>query len=184
MNPSSLRLNTPANGLFIRRGTRADAPGVGSIYTPVVTDTAISFETMPPNEAELAQRIEHCNRTHAWLVAEAGGPLAGYAYGTAHRAREAYRFSVETSVYVHPAHQGRGVGAALYARLFQELAELGYFHAFAAVTLPNDASTRLHASVGFRRIGTFPRVGFKFGRWHDVSWWHKMLRHGKPEVSD
>jgi phosphinothricin acetyltransferase len=173
-------VNKPAPAGSIRIAGASDAAAVLAIYAPIVADTAISFEVTSPSEAALAARIESCNEAHRWLVAEAAGGIAGYAYGTSHRARHAYRYSVETSVYVHPAHHGRGVGLALYERLFEDLADLGYFHAFAAITLPNDASTGLHARAGFRHIGTFPNVGFKFGRWHDVSWWHRTLRPGMP----
>src|SRR5690606_17663512 len=90
------------------------------------------------------------------------------------------RYAVETSVYVHPDHHGRGLGAALYQHLFENLAGLGYFHAFAGITLPNEASTRLHGKAGFRHVGTFPNVGFKLDRWHDVSWWHRPIQAGSP----
>lgn len=168
--------------LVIRHATAADAEAALRIYAPIVRDTAISFESEPPDLAEFVERIETCNRTHAWLVAQAGDVLAGYAYGTSHRARHAYRFSTEVSVYIHERHRGKGLGRRLYARLFDELAALGYYHAFAGITVPNDGSTRLHAAVGFRHVGTFPQVGFKFGAWHDVSWWHRVLREGKPEA--
>lgn len=164
----------------IRRAAPDDAAGVLAIYRPIVADTAISFEITPPSDAEIAARIESTNASHAWLVAEAGGTIAGYAYATAHRARQAYRYAVETSVYVHPEHQGRRIASSLYEALFPELSGLGYFHAFAGITMPNRASAALHARAGFRRIGTFPRVGFKLGRWHDVSWWHRTLHAGVP----
>ena len=174
----------PLGSPRIRRATPADAPAVLAIYAPIVATTAISFETTPPGEVEVAARIESANATHAWLVAEADGVIAGYAYAMPHRARQAYRYSTETSVYVHADHHGRGVGAALYRRLFADLVQRGYFHAFAGITLPNGASTALHASAGFRHVGTFPRVGFKFGQWHDVSWWHRALRAGVPSEKE
>lgn len=167
--------------LTIRTATADDAAEALAIYAPIVRDTAISFETEVPSTEEFAARIESSNLNHAWLVGLSGGELAGYAYGTAHRGRHAYRFSTEVSVYVHAGHRGSGVGRRLYDRLFERLAELGYYHAYAGITLPNDGSTGLHGAVGFRHIGTFPKVGFKFGAWHDVSWWHRPLRPGVPE---
>ena len=169
-----------ASGLIIRRASAGDADGVFAIYRPIVEETAISFETVAPSPAELTRRISAANAHHVWLVAESEGAVAGYAYATGHRARHAYRYSVETSVYVHPSHHGRGVGSALYRRLIAELETLGFFHAYAGITLPNDASMALHGRAGFRRIGTFPCVGFKFGRWHDVSWWHRRIQPGMP----
>lgn len=168
--------------LRIRTAHAGDADGVHDIYAPIVRDTSISFETEPPTVEELAARIEAANRTHLWLTAERDGRVAGYAYGGPHRSRQAYRFSVEVSVYVHPEAQGHRVGARLYQRLFTELAALGYFNAYAGITQPNVASSRLHARMGFEHVGTFPRVGFKFGAWHDVAWWHRPLRDGLPEA--
>ncbi len=167
----------------IRRATRGDAAELLAIYAPIVETTAISFELVPPSVDEFAGRIEASNRAHAWLVMEREGRLAGYAYGGSHRARAAYNYSTEVSVYLHEDARGQGVGMALYQALFPLLAELGYYHAFAGITLPNDASTALHRKAGFTRIGVFPKVGFKFAAWHDVSWWHRPLREGQPEGS-
>jgi phosphinothricin acetyltransferase len=170
----------PDLDLSIRAASPSDAPGVWAIYQPIVSDTVISFETTPPTEAQLADRIRSASETHGWLVAESGGQIAGYAYATAHRDRHAYRYSVETSVYVRPDYHGRGVGSSLYQRLFTDLASRGFFHAYAGITMPNEASTALHGRAGFRHIGTFPHVGFKFGQWHDVSWWHRPIQPGTP----
>ncbi len=166
--------------LHIRCATAADAPALHAIYAPIVEHTAISFELTVPSVEEFAGRIDAANRSHAWLLAERDGRPVGYAYGTAHRSRAAYRFSTETSVYVHEDVRGQGVGSSLYRSLFDELARLGYFHAYAGITVPNPASEAAHRRAGFAHIGTFPRVGFKFGRWHDVSWWHRVLREGVP----
>lgn len=164
----------------IRDVTPGDAAAVARIYAPVVTDTAISFELEPPDAEEMAARIRRITGTHVWLVAETEDGIAGYAYGTPHRARAAYRFSAETAVYVDGTQRKRGVGKALYTELFPRLAERGFFQAFAGVALPNDASVALHRSVGFERIGVFPTIGFKFGQWHDVEWFHRRLREGTP----
>lgn len=168
--------------LIIRPATTDDAAAALAIYAPIVENTAISFETEAPGLDAFAGRIAASNDSHAWLVASRGGRLAGYAYGTSHRARHAYRFSTEVSVYVHEDQRGGGVGRSLYQALFQVLAERGYYHAFAGITVPNEGSIGLHRAVGFRHVGTFPQVGFKFGAWHDVSWWHRPLRPGIPEV--
>ena len=117
----------------------------------------------------------------AWLVAEDAGQVAGYAYATPHRSRGAYRWSVETSVYVAAAARGQGVGTQLYTALLPVLAEKGYCNAYAGITLPNDASVALHRRVGFQAIGVFRSVGRKFGAWHDVSWWHLPLRAEPPQ---
>lgn len=106
---------------------------------------------------------------------ESKDAICGYAYGTPHRARQAYQRSVETSVYVSSKFRGRGVGTELYKALFESLSQKGYHNAFAGITMPNDASVSLHRSLGFESIGTFREVGFKFGNWHDVSWWQRAV---------
>jgi phosphinothricin acetyltransferase len=164
----------------IRPATAADAEGVRAIYAPIVASTTISFETVPPDAAEMARRIETANQNHAWLVAEGPPGVAGYAYGGPHRARAAYRFATEVSVYVHERHRGTGLGVRLYEELFTELSALGYYQAYAGITQPNEPSSRLHRRVGFSHVGTFPRVGYKFDAWHDVAWWHRTLRDGTP----
>ncbi len=165
----------------IRPAVAGDAAAVRDIYAPIVADTTISFESEPPDVATMAGRIATASAHHAWLVAERGGQVAGYAYGGPHRARHAYRFSTEVSVYVHADHRGAGVGLALYRALFEALTARGYWHAYAGITQPNAPSAALHAAAGFERIGRFPRVGYKFGAWHDVDWWYRPLQEDHPE---
>lgn len=165
----------------IRSATADDAAGVLSIYAPIVMDSPISFEIEPPTITEMQRRVEAGLRDHAFLVAEIDGALAGYAYAGSHRARPAYRYSVEVSVYVDQNHRGFGVARALYEQLFTELTSGGFCNAYAGITEPNPASTTLHLGLGFRKIGTFPRAGWKFGRWHDVSWYFRPLRERPPE---
>jgi phosphinothricin acetyltransferase len=162
----------------MRPAAPGDAAELLSIYRPIVEKTVTSFELECPSEKEFARRIETANAAHAWLTAEIDGKIAGYAYATAHRARAAYKYSAETSAYVHEDFRGQGVGGGLYRRLLDELSGLGYCNAFAGITLPNPASVALHESVGFVPIGTFPRVGYKFGSWRDVGWWHRPIRGG------
>jgi phosphinothricin acetyltransferase len=164
----------------IRSATAADAAALLAIYAPFVEHTAVSFETAPPGEDEFAARIRAVTAQWSWLVAECDGAIAGFAYGGTHRARPAYRWSVETSAYIDPRFQRRGIGTALYRALFEALIARGYCNAFAGATLPNDASVALHRRVGFEPIGVFRRVGYKFGRWHDVAWMQRGLRDAPP----
>lgn len=145
------------------------------IYGPLVEDTTISFELEAPGVEEFSQRVETTLKTHEWLVMTAGDSLCGYAYGTPHRARAAYQYAVETSVYVNPKFRGQGVGRELYEALFPALEKLGYHNAYAGITMPNDPSIALHKSVGFEPIGVFKEVGFKHDAWRDVSWWQRRL---------
>jgi phosphinothricin acetyltransferase len=168
----------------IRLATPRDGEAVAAIYRPVVADTAISFETMPPDDSEMARRIDETLRSYPWLVCEIDGRTAGYAYAARHRVRGAYQWSVDTSVYIADAYRRRGVGRGLYTSLFAILTAQGYFNAFAGIALPNPASVALHESMGFEPIGVYRRVGYKLDRWHDVGWWQLTLRQheGSPGV--
>lgn len=159
--------------LLIRPVRIADAAAIAEIYWPFVTETAISFEIDPPTANEFAERIERTTSDYPWLVAAIEGMPVGYAYATAHRARAAYRFSVETSVYVDSRYHRRGIARQLYDALFAELVTRQFCNAYAGITLPNEASQQFHLEFGFRSIGVFPNVGFKFERWHDVAWFHR-----------
>jgi L-amino acid N-acyltransferase YncA len=172
--------STSLGQLKLRFAAHADAPELLAIYRPVVESSATSFELIAPDLAEFAARIEKANHGWRWLVAERGGRCVGYAYGSAHRERAAYRWSVEVSAYVHPNHHREGIGRALYLRLFEELAQIGFCHAYAGITLPNIASIALHRNVGFEPVGIFKSVGRKFDRWHDVAWFQRTLRDLPP----
>jgi phosphinothricin acetyltransferase len=162
----------------IRDATAADAAACAAIYRPFVADTAVSFETEPPSEAEFARRIAAARRTHAWVVLEDAGRVVGYAYGAPYKARAAYRWTCEVSVYVDAGQRRSGRGRALYEALFARLAARGYRTAVAGMTLPNDASAGLHRALGFEPVGTFRAVGWKHGQWHDVTYGQRALATG------
>jgi L-amino acid N-acyltransferase YncA len=164
----------------IRAALPGDAQAMLDIYAPVVLRTAISFELTAPTLSEFEERVRKCSAGRAWLVAERDGQVIGYAYGSPHRERAAYRWSTEVSAYVAPAAQRQGIGRQLYGALLPQLADRGLCNAYAGIALPNDASVALHQSAGFCAIGTFPAVGRKFGRWHDVAWFHRALRSEPP----
>ncbi|MGY1633534.1 GNAT family N-acetyltransferase [Geodermatophilus sp. SYSU D01186] len=174
-----------STGWLVRDATVDDAAACAELYAPYVRDTAISFETEPPTTPEMATRITAALATHAWVVLEDGGRVAGYAYGAPFNARPAYRWSVSVSVYTEEGRRRPGAGRALYAALFDRLAARGYRMALAGIALPNDASTGLHRALGFEPVGTYRRVGWKHGRWHDVAWCQRPLgdvdADGEPE---
>ncbi len=155
--------------LVIRDASETDAAACAAIYRPYVTGTAVSFELEPPCEPEMADRIREASRRHAWLVAELDGTIAGYAYARPFAAREAYRWSCETSIYLAPERRRAGLGRALYEALLARLADRGFRVAVAKMTLPNAASEGLHAALGFRPVGVHRRIGFKNGEWYDVA---------------
>jgi phosphinothricin acetyltransferase len=160
----------------LRLATADDAAAIASIYAPYVQATAVSFEALAPDEAEMRRRIEAGADHYPWLAAcEEDGAVIGYAYAAAFRARPAYRFTVETSAYVADDAQRRGIGKLLYTRLLELLEAQGFAQAIAAITLPNQASETMHERLGFTRSGTYDKVGFKFGEWRSVGLWQRPL---------
>jgi L-amino acid N-acyltransferase YncA len=164
--------------MHVREATATDAEACAAIYAPYVTDTAITFELEIPSADEMAERIAEASATHAWLVAEHEGHVVGYAYGRPYKERSAYRWSCEVSVYVDRDRHRAGAGRALYETLFERLAARGYRMAVAGMTLPNEASVGLHSALGFEPVGTYRRIGYKHGAWHDVAWTQRALATG------
>lgn len=157
----------------IRPATPDDAAACAAIYAPYVHDTAITFEVEAPTTPEMAQRIAAAWAQHAWLVLTEDGTVRGYAYGAPFATRAAYAWSCEVSVYLETGLRRSGAGRALYEELFTVLQGRGLRRLVAGITLPNEASTGLHRSMGFTDVGTFTEIGFKLGRWWDV---HRMQR--------
>jgi phosphinothricin acetyltransferase len=147
-----------------------DAEACRAIYAPYVLETSVSFEERVPTADEFRARIEAARASHAWLVLEDGGVVVGYAYASQHRARAAYRWAVDVTVYVAPSHHRRGAGRSLYLELFARLRHLGYQVACAGITLPNEGSVGLHRAMGFEAVGVYKRIGWKAGAWRDVAW--------------
>jgi L-amino acid N-acyltransferase YncA len=159
----------------LRLATANDAEACRAIYAPYVRDTWISFEDLPPTADEVAARITGYGASHGWWVAESDGRVAGYAYGSPHRTRGAYKTSCDVAVYVDPAFARRGVGSALYAILLPQLKDKGFHAAFGGIALPNAASIALHEACGFSPVGIYREVGWKLGGWRDVGWWQRLL---------
>ncbi|MBV9048780.1 MAG: N-acetyltransferase [Solirubrobacterales bacterium] len=157
-----------------------DAAACAAIYAPYVLEGVASLEVQAPDEREMAKRIERISRTHAWLVAELDGAIAGYAYSSRHHERAAYRWSTDVTVYLDAAFQRRGLGRALYSELLELARRQGLYVACAGITLPNAASVGLHEAMGFTPVGVYRGVGFKHGRWWDVGWWQLQLRERSP----
>lgn len=160
----------------VRPATPDDVPALTEVYAHYVRHSHATFDLDPPDAvARRAWLDAHAGGPHRVLVAEVDGRVDGYASSSRFRERRAYDTSVETSVYLREGSGGRGLGGALYAALFDALAGEGLHRAYAAVALPNPASEALHRRSGFRAVGTFEEVGFKFGRFHDVRWYQKEL---------
>jgi L-amino acid N-acyltransferase YncA len=170
-----------AESRLVRDATVEDAAACAAIYAPYVRDTVVSFELEPPTPAQMAGRIEAALARHAWLVLEDDGRVVGYAYGSTFNARAGYAWSTSVSVYTEPGRGRTGAGRVLYTALLDRLAARGYRNALAGVALPNEASVGLHTAMGFEPVGTYRRIGWKLGRWHDVTWFQRPLGDGPDD---
>ena len=160
---------------MIRLASASDAAAIAAIYNHYVATTTISFEEQEVAVAEMAQRIAEVGARLPWLVFEQDGAVLGYAYATPWRVRSAYRFSVESTVYVAPGQGGKGIGASLYGSLIGALRERGLQVMIGGIAQPNPASVALHERLGFEKVAHFRRVGRKFGQWIDVGYWELQL---------
>ncbi|MCU1693231.1 MAG: Phosphinothricin N-acetyltransferase [Frankiales bacterium] len=158
----------------VRAAVPGDAAAIAAVYAPWVSDAVASFEAVPPDAEETARRMVARPRL-PWLVAERDGVVVGFAHASPHRSRAAYRWAVDTSVYLAASETGRGTGRALYGVLLPLLRDLGLVTVHAGITLPNPASVGLHEALGFTPVGVYRDVGFKAGAWHDVGWWRLAL---------
>jgi L-amino acid N-acyltransferase YncA len=161
---------------IIRLAEESDAERLLNIYAPIVKETAISFELVPPTVAEFRQRISSTVASHNWLIMEQQEVILGYAYASKFRPREAYQWTAEVTVYVDPAHHRKGVARALYISLFEALRLQGFCNAIAVIALPNPASVRLHEKLGFEPLGVLRSVGYKLSNWHDIGLWQLELQ--------
>jgi len=160
---------------MIRAARTNDAPAIAEIYNHYVRHTVVTFEEVPVAVKEMAQRILDVSERLPWLVWEDDGAVVGWAYATAWKPRSAYRFSVETTVYVAASHQRRGVGDALYSKLIEDLRERKLHSAVGGIALPNEGSIALHEKLGFKKVAHFAEVGRKLDRWVDVGYWQLIL---------
>jgi phosphinothricin acetyltransferase len=162
--------------VLVRLAGAQDAAPIAAIYRPYVAESRISFEEAPPDGAEMAWRVRgERPGFHPWFVAEEDGALLGFASSAPFRTRPAYRWTVETGIYLAVEAHARGVGTALLTPLIETLSRQGYVAAIAAITLPNEASIRLHEKLGFFHTGTYRQVGYKLGEWLDVGLWEREL---------
>ncbi len=162
--------------LIIRNAQPEDAFKISSIYNYYIENTAFTFEENAVSKSTIQQRIEKVQTAGLpWIVAMLDDTLVGYAYATRWRERSAYRFSVESTVYVANDQHGNGIGAKLYNELFTRLKLLDIKNVIGGITLPNLPSVALHEKLGMTKVAHFPRVGFKFEKWLDVGYWQLNL---------
>jgi L-amino acid N-acyltransferase YncA len=166
---------------IIRTAKASDTASVLKIYAPYIENTSFTFETEVPSIDSFKERINTYLQSWPWLVCEINGVIAGYAYGTKHRERVAYQWSVESSVYVHDDFQRAGVARALYTALIEILKLQGFRNLYAVINLPNDKSVSFHEKLGFEYFATYKKVGYKLGKWKNVGWWQLQLNEYSME---
>lgn len=160
---------------MIRSVSLSDAAAIGAIYNHYIANTCVSFEEVPVSEAVMAGRIKDVSSSYPWLVWEEQGEVIGYAYANKWQTRTAYRFSVESTVYLRHDCTGRGIGRKLYERLIADLREAGLHSVVGGIALPNPASQALHEKMGFKKVAHYEQVGWKFEQWIDVGYWQLLL---------
>ena len=161
--------------MAVRLAKPGDAAGILEIYAPHVISGSCTFEIDVPTEEAIRQRIENGLLKFPWIVYEIDGQIGGYVYASSHREREAYQWTCECSVYVHPEFKGKGLGEKMYRVLFNMLKIQGLVNVYAGISLPNEASVRLHEKCGFLFFAGYENVGYKLGAWQKVGWWKLQL---------
>lgn len=181
MNPS---VSPPVSGLVVRSADEADGEPIAAIYAEHVLRGTATFETVPPNGAEMGRRMKAIRAAGLpWIVAEVAGEIIGYAYAGPFRARAAYRFTVEDSLYLEPAWKRRGIGRRLLSEVIVRSEQAGARQMIAVIGgSENEASVGLHRALGFQPAGTLRRVGLKFGRWIDVVLMQRTLGEGDASI--
>ena len=161
----------------IRDVLSEDAERIQEIYSPYVADTTISFEITVPNKLEMKRRIEKAlSNEFPYIVAEnETGTVVGYAYADKFGEREAYRYSFIVSIYLDMEVRSRGIGQKLYDELEKRMKKMGIVQVLSAITGKNEKSLKFHEKNGFTKIGHFPNVGYKMGKWHDIIWMNKTI---------
>lgn len=161
---------------MIRLSKLNDAKQIADIYNYYVENTFVTFEELPVSEQEMRRRIESKLKKYFFLVWEEDGEILGYAYADEWKTRCAYKYTVESSVYLKQEASGKGIGTKLYEHLLELLKQKGIHIVLAGIAIPNEASIALHEKLGFEKTGQLKEVGFKASRWIDVGYWQYTLK--------
>lgn len=164
------------NPLSVRNAAYDDVDSIASIYNYYVLNSTATFEEMAVTSCEIKRRMEAVfSASLPYLVLEMQGELCGYCYAKPWKERSAYRYTVESSIFLHPTYTGRGYGTRLYQALITQLSNLGVHAVIAGVALPNPSSLALHKKLGFCEVALFREVGWKFEHWIDVAYWELLM---------
>jgi phosphinothricin acetyltransferase len=168
----------------VRLAEAGDLPAVCAIVNHYIKETTVNFRTEPQTPAEWEADWRRLHDRYPWLVAVVDGSVAGIAYAAPWKARNAYDWCVETTLYVSHLRRGQGLGTALYAYLLKVLEAQGYHSVVAVIGLPNPESVSFHERLGYAHAGTLHAVGYKMGEWHDVDFWQRRLApaHQSPQL--
>ena len=161
---------------MIRLATAHDADAFHAIYLPHVLEGVATFETVPPGVEAMRERVLARLEHYPWLVWEEAGDVLAYAYASRFRERAAYDWIAETSIYVHPEAQRRGIARRLYGTLLEAMRLQGLTQAVGVITMPGATSVAFHESLGFAPAGVWRQCGWKLGQWWDVGVWQKELQ--------
>jgi len=171
-----MRSDVVMTDIVVRSALEADAEAIACIYNYYIENTVITFEEERVSAGIMATRVAEVQALSLpWLVAEIDGVVVGYAYANKWKVRSAYRYAVETTIYLENGLEGRGVGTRLYSELLPILRARGIHAVIGGAALPNEASSALHEKLGFEHVATFRQVGFKHDRWVDVAYWQLIL---------
>jgi phosphinothricin acetyltransferase len=162
--------------LNIRLAKLSDCKSILDIYQYYVLHTAITFEYDVPDVEEMENRMNNIQKKYPYVVAEVDEKIVGYSYASDFRYKAAYQWSPESTIYIHKDFHGNGIGKVLYQQLFGILTLQGFYNVFGGVALPNDASIALHKKCGFKEIGIYENIGYKFDRWHSTKWFQLILQ--------
>lgn len=160
---------------MIRNVNIQDAKQIVAIYNYYVLNSIVTFDQIPFSEQDFKERIETISSQYPFIVFEEDHHILGYAYANMFRQKPAYKNTVETTIYLKNDVQGRHIGSQLYTELLKILKDQNYHAIIGGLTLPNDASVRLHEKLGFKQVAHFKEVGFKFNKWLDVGFWELIL---------
>lgn len=161
---------------MIREITANDSNAIANIYNYYITNTFITFEESPVDDSTIKERIERHNQNLPWIVYEQDNEIVGYAYASEWKSRCAYKFSVESSIYLKHDKFGKGIGTKLYQELLNRISKRNIHAVIGGIALPNKASVALHEKLGFEKVAQFKEVGYKFNTWIDVGYWELLLK--------
>jgi|CXWL01.1.fsa_nt_gi phosphinothricin acetyltransferase len=162
--------------MLVRTFNESDVPPANALTNHYINHTAVHFALSPATDQEFADVWRKGREKFPWLAIDHQGRFAGYAKAGIWRERDAYKYTVETGIYITQEAQGRGIGKVLYVELLKKLRDAGFHTAIGGLTMPNEASVRLHETLGFKKVGIYTAVGRKFDTWHDVGFWQIDLQ--------